>query len=57
MFVQLVSSPNCESTRLLQRTVYYNPGPHGQDGEPGTRSGQYDSSGVFDMHISPLRAW
>lgn len=42
---------------FFREQFYYNPGPHGQDGEPGTRSGQYDSSGVFDMHISLLRAW
>lgn len=49
MFVQLVT---VAALPLSESTYYYNAGPHGQRGELGTRSGQYDSSGFFYMHIS-----
>lgn len=32
-------------------STYYNPGPHGQRGEPGLRSGQCDSSAFLLKHF------
>lgn len=32
-------------------STYYNPGPHGQHGEPGLRSGQCDSSAFLLKHF------
>lgn len=31
-------------------TSYYNTGPHGQYGEPGSRSGQCDRSGFYFLN-------
>lgn len=54
MFVQLVT---VTALPLSESTYYYNAGPHGQRGELGTRSGQYDSSGFFICIFLLLLAW